>query len=264
MNKNKIAFIVEGAKSEPLILKNLSKCLFDKFNMEIITLSSSCNIYVLWQALKRDDFDVDIIEVIKEMHSHNQTNKEAIAALKSDEFSEVYLFFDYDGHQRNLPKECNGDKVIQEMLESFSNETEMGKLFISYPMVEAIRDYHEEYGICHRCTCEAYKNVNYKNQTSNFARFQNVTKLNIQDWDALIEIFLLRSKCLLSLEDMSAYVENEISPIQIFEQQLTKFIMPYQKVMVLSAFPEFLIEYFGKRLFNDHHEILPLLNFTSN
>lgn len=88
--------------------------------------------------------------------------------------------------------------------------------------------------------------------------------MNIQDWDALIEIFLLRSKCLLSLEDMSAYVENEISPIQIFEQQLTKFIMPYQKVMVLSAFPEFLIEYFGKRLFNDHHEILPLLNFTSN
>lgn len=60
--------------------------------------------------------------------------------LSREDFSEVYLFFDYDAHQTNLGKAVNED-VIRQMLESFDNETENGKLYISYPMVEALRDY---------------------------------------------------------------------------------------------------------------------------
>ena len=55
--------------------------------------------------------------------------------LSRDDFSEVFLFFDYDVHQTNLGKADDGD-VINQMLESFDNETENGKLYISYPMVQ--------------------------------------------------------------------------------------------------------------------------------
>ena len=41
--------------------------------------------------------------------------------LSRDDFSEVYLFFDYDGHQTNLEKTVHED-VICQMLKSFDNE----------------------------------------------------------------------------------------------------------------------------------------------
>lgn len=44
-----------------------------------------------------------------------------------------------------MGKSDDGD-VINQMLESFDNETENGKLYISYPMVEALKDF--EPGIC--------------------------------------------------------------------------------------------------------------------
>ena len=56
------------------------------------------------------------------------------------DFSEVYLFFDYDGHHNNIPKKLSGKDALEEMLETFNNETELGKLYVSYPMVEAIKE----------------------------------------------------------------------------------------------------------------------------
>ena len=94
------------------------------------------NIYMLWKKLKADDFDTDIIEVLRES---NKKIREQLEGLSRDDFSEVFLFFDYDAHQTNLGKSDDGD-VINHMLESFDNETENGKLYISYPMVEALRE----------------------------------------------------------------------------------------------------------------------------
>ena len=69
------AFIVEGVVREPQIIDNISKVFFAHGNFKIITLPAEENIYMLWKKLKADDF------------------------------SEVYLFFDYDMHQTNLCKE---------------------------------------------------------------------------------------------------------------------------------------------------------------
>ena len=141
-------FIVEGEAREPLIIDNISKVFFSHGNIKIITVSAGENIYMLWKKLKADDFDTDIIEVLRE--SNDDISKQ-LDGLSRDDFSEVYLFFDYDMHQTNLGKEDDADAVKQ-MLESFNNETENGKLYISYPMVEALRDYKS--GICgDRATC---------------------------------------------------------------------------------------------------------------
>ena len=141
-NRDYKAFIVEGEVREPQIIDNISKVFFAHGNFKIITLPAEENIYMLWKKLKVDDFDTDIIEVLRES---NDDIREQLAGLSRDDFSEVYLFFDYDMHQTNLGKEDDADAVAQ-MLESFDNETENGKLYISYPMVEALRDYKP--GLC--------------------------------------------------------------------------------------------------------------------
>ena len=93
------AFIVEGEAREPLIIDNISKVFFGYGNIKIITLPAGQNIYMLWKKLKDDDFETDIIEVLREDHKELE---EQLAGLSRDDFSEVYLFFDYDGHQNNL------------------------------------------------------------------------------------------------------------------------------------------------------------------
>ena len=136
------AFIVEGAAREPQIIDNISKVFFSHGNFKIITLPAGENIYMLWKQLKADDFDTDIIEVLRE---NSDDISKQLDGLTRDDFSEVYLLFDYDTHQTNLGRKDDVDAVAQ-MLESFDNETENGKLYISYPMVEALRDYKP--GIC--------------------------------------------------------------------------------------------------------------------
>lgn len=54
---------------------------------------------MLWQKLKEDEFETDVIEVVRE---YNETAKRKLEGYKRDDFMEVYLFFDYDGHQDNL------------------------------------------------------------------------------------------------------------------------------------------------------------------
>ena len=73
---------------------------------------------MLWKKLKEDDFDTDIIEVLREEH---EELKRQLEGINRDDFSEVYLFFDYDGHQNNLSEDDDSD-VLEQMLVSFDEE----------------------------------------------------------------------------------------------------------------------------------------------
>ena len=69
-----------------------------------------------------------------QMSSYDPDN--AIFGYKSSDFESIYLFFDYDFYKGDLDKK--NDEVL-ELLEYFNEETENGKLFISYPMIESIQ-----------------------------------------------------------------------------------------------------------------------------
>lgn len=85
-------------------------------------------VYQLYQKIKKDEY-LDIFVLLQKMPQ----NKENLSEYTREDFAEVYLFFDYDGHATNAK-----DETIQSLLELFNKETEAGKPFISYPMVEAI------------------------------------------------------------------------------------------------------------------------------
>ena len=244
-DKDYKAFIVEGEAREPQVIDNISKVFFKHGNFKIITLPAGENIYMLWKKLKADDFDTDIIEVLRES---NKKIREQLEGLSRDDFSEVFLFFDYDAHQTNLRKSDDSD-VINQMLESFDNETENGKLYISYPMVEALRDF--EAGKCgngDNCFVEISNLAEYKNISSKNSQNPHFRDYDIDVWKEIIDVFSMKISCLLGNVEVVSYDQylDTAQPYDIFmcEQALAD----NNKVFIISAFPEFLVDYFGRKL----------------
>ncbi len=244
-DKDYKAFIVEGEAREPQIIDNISKVFFAHGNFKIITLPAGQNIYMLWKKLKEDDFETDLIEVLRE---GSDEIKEQLADLSRDDFSEVYLFFDYDTHQKNLSKEEDTDAVAQ-MLASFDNETDNGKLYISYPMVEALRDYKTgECGDRVSCYVSARDMKNYKNISAQRSQYPQFRGYDYDIWKDIIDIFAMRISCLFGFAETLKYDQYSelVSPSEIYSLEAKK--TPVQGVFVLSAFPEFLVDYYGTRL----------------
>ncbi len=239
------AFIVEGEAREPQIIDNISKVFFAHGNVKVITLPAGENIYMLWKRLKADDFDTDIIEVLRESNDYIRGQ---LDGLSRDDFSEVYLFFDYDTHQTNLGKEDDAEAVAR-MLESFDNETENGKLYISYPMVEALRDYRP--GICgdkETCYVSIGDMKEYKNVSSVRSANPHFKEYDYEGWKDIIDVFAMRLSCLLGSTDTLEYetYTETARPYDIYvleEKEAHK-----DRVFVLSAFPEFLVDYYGIKL----------------
>lgn len=200
---------------------------------------------MLWKRLKADDFDTDIIEVLRE--SNKEIRKQLLGLSRGD-FSEVYLFFDYDAHQMNLGKADDGD-VINQMLESFDNETENGKLYISYPMVEALRDF--ESGICGKpqnCFVAIKDLGEYKNVSSKRSFNPHFRDYDFDVWKEIIDVFAMRISCLLGRVEVVSYEQylETASPYNIYICEENETVK--DRIFILSAFPEFLVDYFGMKL----------------
>ena len=67
MTKKYIAIIYEGEKTERQLVDNLNKVFFkDISELVPIMFPAGENIYMLWKQLKDDEFETDLIEVIRE------------------------------------------------------------------------------------------------------------------------------------------------------------------------------------------------------
>ena len=88
---NNILFVFEGEKTEDQIIDSLKKFYF---NQEMIITCAYCNnIYNLYKQLHTDE-DLDTFNLLKDIPINKQNLKE----YKRTDFAEIYLFFDYDGH----------------------------------------------------------------------------------------------------------------------------------------------------------------------
>ena len=128
----KILFVVEGAKSEPEFFKNIQKTFFSNKNGASILVAYEGNIYEFWNKIKEDVDDFEMLELIKERGSKN---RKALNGIYPSDIAEIYFFFDYDGHAT-----CADDIILKEIVDFFDNETEQGKIFVSYPMAEALKE----------------------------------------------------------------------------------------------------------------------------
>lgn len=149
------------------------------------------------------------------------------------------MFFDYDGHATNA-----NDNKIKELLTLFNEETEKGKLYISYPMVEALKHYSGENEF-KLLKVSAKENIHYKKQVSDECsdKFRNLTILTKENWIELTEVHLMKMN--LIVNDDFVMPTELIEQSDIFKGQLTKYIEIDSTVAVLSAFPIFIFDYYG-------------------
>ena len=252
MNKKKeyIAIISEGEKTEKQIINNLQRN-FPAFNNKIIFLSYKTNIYGLFKEIEEDE-DIDIINLLKERQIRANEVREDVGSvdvsnINGDDISQIYLFFDYDGHDPEYSNE-----KIRQMIQIFNNETENGKLYISYPMVEALKHLRKNKIATENYIVKIKENVNYKELVSENSDFTDLRKIKYEDWELIISENLKRCLFLFEIEKNINYdiYNNMINQESIFNKQLDKYISKEEKVLVLSAFPFFLIEYFGEEFFS--------------
>lgn len=253
MNNAKTLFIFEGAKTEGKLVEKLEHNFLG--NRHAIKCVFDAEIYQLYRTIKNEgDFSIDIVTILKE---RTDENAKILKDYNRDSFAFVYLFFDYDAHSS-----LADDEKIKEMLLFFNDETEEGMLYISYPMVEAIRHYKDKDSFknlnvkCKRNNCpyindcadreDCMKEPHYKSLVANDCRPQlsNVNSYTENTWKELIEAHLCKANFLVN--DIFSLPESLITQENIFSKQLEKHIChKCPEVAVLSAFPLYVLDYFG-------------------
>jgi hypothetical protein len=247
--KKHIAIVYEGEKTEKALIERLQMLFFaDIMETVVISFPASGNIYMLWNKLREYEFDVDIIDVIREM---NKETKELLEGYSARDFSEVYLFFDYDAHNDNLPQIYKNRDTVRELLETFDNETENGKLYISYPMIESLREIHsenEDYKSFYVSLDERYKN--YVSEELEFQNFKHITK---EQWEVACRASVKRAYLITHYREAIPeydYFLKEMTQAKIYEAQLEHFVNLNKVVGVLNSVPLFLLEYFDVEFWN--------------
>ncbi|MBR4353038.1 MAG: hypothetical protein IKQ01_08230 [Bacteroidales bacterium] len=253
-----ILFVFEGTRREPDIFRTLEYLFFPKG--QTIVCSFGNNIYELYRQLKALDGGGDIVSILREKYNDNPENPFS-PETKSSDFSEIFLFFDYDFQNSNLSLE-QMNQQISEMLDLFNDETDNGLLYINYPMLEAIRytktlpdPHYAEYTVS-RIDCHEKGFKDLAEQFTDYHSFDfivldfrrtpaeikvSTTKRN---WALLETQNVIKANKLCNGELTIPVDKDAISQRRIFEAQLSQFIIPKDEVSILSAFPLFNFNYF--------------------
>ncbi len=172
--KSKILLIVEGEKDEIRILGSESHGLLSLIGGDYEIVPFANPIYELYDAYVNGEYD-DIVSYLR----INKGLEIDSDILSKNAFSAIYLVFDYEPQDHKY-----SDRKIKELLSIFNNETELGKLYINYPMVEAY--YHlkslPDYEYNDRVvSLENLNGKNYKKlvNTSTCLRKNNITNINL-------------------------------------------------------------------------------------
>lgn len=250
-----ILFVFEGDEREPRLYRTLERLYFPKRNDNIIC-SFGNNIYGLYNELQMFDGAGDIVALMRE--SLAARGDATLDGIRNSDISEVFLFFDYDFQNSQLSlDEIN--RRVEEMLTLFDDETDNGKLYINYPMVESIR-YTKE------LPDEAYANYTvdrkackgFKRLAREFSAYDSLDYMLFKDGEVptkekYIEVkdnwlFLKRMNvCKANLLTTGLLTmpseKSDIAQLAIFRSQVRKFVKPSEKVAILNSFPIFIYEY---------------------
>ena len=232
---SRILFIFEGPKLE----NNISASLVRYFvnDHTIITCAYCTTIYKLYAAIEEDE-DLDTFILLKEIDA----NKEKLKDYKRSDFSQIYMFFDYDGHVSNAD-----DKKIEALLRFFNEETEKGKLYLSYPMAEAIK-HIESFESFEELKVPCKKDIDYKKivRQKGLIDLKQIIHYDERTWTLLIDCHLKKANKIVN--NSFSYPLELIDQDTIFKNQLAKYISIDNTVGVLSGFPLFLHDYYGNEL----------------
>ena len=226
--KSKILLVVEGELEEPRILGSASHGLLSLVGADYEIVPFANPIYELYEAYKNGEYD-DLVSYLRyEKGLHIDSN-----VLSKNAFSAIYLIFDFEPHYHKY-----FDEVILDLLNIFNNETELGKLYINYPMVESY--YHLEALPDNNYNQRLVSLNNFKG--SSYKRMVNTTtclkKNKITNRDLCYIIMQNYNKAQIITNSKS----KDINYLNILQTQLDLKKEKHQ-IYVLSTFPLMVIDY---------------------
>lgn len=263
-----ILFIFEGAAREPTLFKTMEHLFFSN-KTETMICSFNNNIYNLYKKIKESIDETgepeDIITILKDKLVSDKDNPLQNIPRRSD-FSEVYLFFDYDSHNNKSQQVSN--EQINAMLEFFNDETsDFGKLYISYPMIESVYCAHMRLPNENYCSYTSpvalgkkykqkvkeesfYGNLDFvafrenrKHQYINLPKNENRINEIRQNWIYLVEMNVKKANYICYGKNTYPAKKENIGQKNIFKSQLEKYVQRNSEVAVLFSFPLFLYDY---------------------
>jgi hypothetical protein len=230
-----ILFVFEGEKTEEQLVNSLTKYFFNE--NALVKCAFCAEIYQLHKAISSDG-DLDTFTLLKEIPQ----NKKTLSEFDRDDFAEIYLFFDYDGHSS-----LANDNSLEQMLELFSEETESGKLLISYPMVESLKHLSDKIDFKF-LKVKAKENIRYKQIVGSECdnEYLHFSKYSKETWKKLVVKHL--SKMNYIVNNQFDFPSENYSQTIIFKNQRDKYINIDSTVSVLSGFPIFIFDYYGSKM----------------
>lgn len=136
MSEKKILLLVEGEKIEPELLEHFYG-LYEYKNIKIVAYKT--NLYAFYHRLLKDysnsegNIEYEFIDL--PLFLNDYLGLEGAEKIDRADFQDILLIFDYDPQDPSYTR----DKLT-ELLTNFSNSTDIGKLYINYPMVESYKD----------------------------------------------------------------------------------------------------------------------------
>ena len=262
-----LLFVFEGADREPAIFTTLEKLFFihpSGKQDEIVTYTYGTSFHSLHKTLH--DEEIGLLEHLREKAASNKNEKlrenyDVFLKYREKDFSEIFLFFDYDFHVRMNLEQWNSH--LHEMLTLFDNETENGKLYISYPMMESIRytktmpdaNYHTYCVKREDCPkIPGNPKSGFKFLASEFSDYKGLAFIQLdgdnykdimQNWQCLKVQNVSKANFICTGRNENPKKKEDVAQVIIFENQLAKFVNTDECcVSILNAYPLFLYEYF--------------------
>ena len=230
---DKLLFVFEGARTEKQIFESLPDIFKERLTSDSIYTAYCTVIYKLWKDLSEDEF-LDPFELFKNL---NDKNREALKELNKDDISQIFLFFDYDGHEPSAD-----DDKLESMLEFFNEETDNGKLYINYPMVESIKDLNKNDSFKDKVV-PAKTDIKYKHLVSQRSNYIHFNLLTDKCWKFIFKEQISKANYILNNE--YSLPSDRIEQDVIFQHQLDKYITPKEQVAVLSSIPMYWCDFYG-------------------
>ena len=241
-----ILFLFEGEVREYQYYTVIERALEGKIKSKVNFYCYKTNIYSMYDEIK-DDLSLDTINLLKE-RAKKDDDIENYEMLSSTKFGEIYLIFDLDPQDERYSED-----TIQKMLNLFNNETEHGKLYLNYPMIESFKHFKtipdSEYNTYKISIQDC---ITYKRDVAKLTCINDYRKITIEQYLSILNQNLSKANFLINNSekcDFKTY-RNSITQTNIYNFQKEE-ISTSSNLYILNTFSLWPLDYFSQDFYNN-------------
>lgn len=242
-DKRRILYICEGLTDEPGFLHCLMGKCFPFISYDIYSYRTT--IHTLARHLRNeypdfDNGDYDIRLILRELET-DPSKRESLSASYSD----IILAFDFEPHHDNPDFD-----TVRRMLNYFSDSTDMGKLYLNYPMMQSykhLKNLPDPEYIDRDASPYHYKElVGYESSITDLLAYEYSTFISIAAHNVCKAWRIVHDE----YHSINADEYDSIDWTLVFDKELEKY-WKTDKVYVLNTLCLFVVDYNHSLFFNN-------------